>query len=58
VQSIIGFQPVFAVRERTPDRQDAYATLLTPPSSEAGAQSTIGIQPVFAARDQRACQPL
>jgi hypothetical protein len=29
-QSSIGFQPVFAATPSTPDRQDAYATLLMP----------------------------
>jgi len=32
-----------------PYRQDAYATLLAPPSTVADAQSSIGFQPVFSA---------
>jgi hypothetical protein len=40
---------MFATR---PDRQDAYATLLTPPSYLAAAQSSIGFQPVFASPTQ------
>jgi len=32
------------------DREDAYATLLTPQSYVAAAQSSIGFQPVFSGR--------
>ena len=45
----MGFEPVVITPRRTPDRQDTYATLLTPRSSVAAAKSSIGFQPVVSA---------
>jgi hypothetical protein len=44
---VAGFKGRSKWRWATDDRQDAYATLLTPRSSVTGAQSSIGFQPVF-----------